>query len=147
WYVAMVSDATGATTFEYGKFGVPLDPTNPNPNANTPVKIGDADAGSYDIAGGVITITLSNSKAENIQAGQSLTALNSRTYLSQPNVGPKSQRNASDITDDGGYTLIGNGACNTSPPTAVLLAKPTSGFAPLSVTFTGSKSFDPDGEA
>lgn len=147
WYVAMKSDALGALTFEYGKFGVPLDPTNPNPNANAPVKLGDADSGSYDIAGGVITITLSTSKAENIQAGQSLTALNLRTFLSQPDVGPKSQRNASDITDDAGYTLIGNAACNTSPPTAVLNAKPTSGFAPLKVTFSGAHSFDSDGEA
>jgi PKD domain len=147
WYVGMKTDATGATSFEYGKFGVPLDPTNPNPNANTPVKLGDVDSGTYDIASGVITITLSTSNAENIHAGQSLTALNARTFMSQPDSGPKSQRNASDVTDDATYALIGNDACNTNPPTAVLSAKPTSGFAPLKVTFDGSKSFDSGGDS
>jgi hypothetical protein len=146
-YVGMKTDATGATSFEYGKFGVPLDPTNPNPNANTPVKLGDVDSGTYDAVNGVITITLSNSKAENIHAGQSLTALNARTFMSQPDAGPKSQRNASDITDDATYTLIGNAACATNPPTAVLSGKPTNGFAPLKVTFDGSGSFDPAGDS
>src|SRR5207249_7605210 len=78
-YVAMRTDATGAMSFEYGKFGVPLDPTNPNINANTPSPLGAADAGSYNQATGVITIQLANSKAENIGAGQTLAGLNVRT--------------------------------------------------------------------
>src|SRR5205085_1511072 len=64
WYVAMRSDATGAVSFEYGKFGVLLQivPPDPNPNANTPVKLGDADSGVYDPITGLLRITLSNDK-------------------------------------------------------------------------------------
>jgi hypothetical protein len=119
FYVAMRTDAQGVPSFEYGKFGVPLDATNPNPNANTPVKLLDADSGSYDVATGTITITLSTSKAEGVQAGQSLSRLNVRTYFGRNGVpGQRSQNNASDISTDGGYTLVGNASCaqvNTPP--------------------------------
>ena len=114
WYVAMRTDAAGATSFEYGKFGVPLDTSGngvPNPNSNTPVKVGDADSGTYDLATAVIIIKLSTSKAENVQAGQTLGGLNARTFLNRPDAGQRSQNNASDITDDGDYRLVGNGAC------------------------------------
>jgi hypothetical protein len=114
WYVAMRTDAAGATSFEYGKFGVPLDTSGngvPNPNSNTPVKVGDADSGTYDLATGTIIIKLSNSKAENIHAGLTLSGLNARTFLNRPDTGQRSQNNASDITDDGDYRLVGNGAC------------------------------------
>ena len=111
FYVAMKTEATGAVHFEYGKFGVPLDPTAPNPNANLPVKIGDADGGSYNPATGVLTITLSASKAEGVQARQALNGLNARTFFMQPDAGQKSQRTAADITSDGSYVLSGNGRC------------------------------------
>lgn len=111
FYVAMTTDATGAMSFEYGKFGVPLDPTAPSPTANTPAKLGDA-TGSYDPATGVLTIILPDSKAENIQTGQPLNGLNVRTFLNQPNVGQKGQRTASDITGNGSYLLNGNGLCH-----------------------------------
>ena len=146
-YVAMRTDATGATSFEYGKFGVALDPTNPNPNANTPVMLGAADQGSYSQATGVIRIVLSNSKAENIQAGQSLVGLNVRTYLNRPDPGQRSQNNASDITGNSNYTLVGNASCFCyvdRPPVAALAASPTSGQAPLTVNFDASGSSDPD---
>lgn len=112
FYVAMKTDATGATSFEYGNFGppLPLDGSPPAPNANTPTKLGDA-SGTYDAAGGVITITIPNSVAENVHAGQTLSALNVRTYLARPDAGQKSQNNANDITADGSYTLVGNAAC------------------------------------
>jgi hypothetical protein len=110
-YVAMRSDATGAVTFEYGDFGPPLDPTNPAPNANTPTKVGDADSGTFDPAEGVITITVSNSKLENVAVGNDLAGLNVRTYFNRPDPGQRSQNNASDITDDSSYTLRGNAFC------------------------------------
>lgn len=120
YYVAMKTNASGVASFEYGKFGVPLDttvppaiPPNVNPNANTPVKIGDVDSGFYDVANGVITITLSNFKAENIQAGQSLVDLNVRTFLARPDGGQRSQNNASDITGNATYRLAGNASCQT----------------------------------
>src|SRR5437870_3799525 len=36
-WIGMKSDTAGALSFQYGKFGVPLDPTGLNLNANTPV--------------------------------------------------------------------------------------------------------------
>jgi hypothetical protein len=111
----MKSDATGALSFQYGKFGVPLDATNPNPNANTPVVVGDADSGTANFATGVVTIVLSNSKAENVSAGGSLSNINIRTYFARPDAGQKSQNNASDITGNSTYTLSGNAACCNNP--------------------------------
>ncbi len=115
FYVAMTTDASGATSFEYGNFGVALDPTNPSPTANTPVKIGDADSGSYDPATGLITITLSNSKAEMADggygAGNDLSGVNVRTFYNRADPGQRSQNNASDITVDGSYHIVGNAAC------------------------------------
>ena len=114
WYVAMRTDAMGVPSFEYGKFGVALDPLNPNQNANTPMFIGAADSGSYDQAAGIIKITLSNSKAEDVHGPpmpSSLSGLNVRTYFNRPDPGQRSQNNASDITADGSYTLVGNAFC------------------------------------
>ena len=119
-YVAMRTDLNGAPSFEYGRFGVALDPTNPNQNANTPTKIGDADAGSsYNPLTGVIRIVLSKSKLRAFEGGASkylpgsdLSALNVRTYFNRPDPGQRSQNNASDITPDGSpYTLVGNESC------------------------------------
>jgi fibronectin type III domain protein/dockerin type I repeat protein len=122
FYVAMKTDATGAESFEYGNFGppLPLDGSVPPANANTPTRLGSADSGNYNVATGVITITLSDSVAENIHAGQSLGALNVRTFFARPDTGQKSQNNASDITPNGDYTLIGNAACQ--PPVHLLSA-------------------------
>jgi PKD repeat protein len=142
WYVAMKTDATGALSFEYGKFGVS---TIGNPNVSTPMKLGDADSGTYDVATGVVTIVLSNSKAENVAAGNSLAAVNVRTYLARPDSGTKTQSTADDITSDGNYTLVGNAACAlNAAPTAKLVATPEQGNPPLTVAFDGSASTDPD---
>lgn len=120
-YVAMRTDANGVPSFEYGKFGVPLalPPEIPNPNANTPVFIGAADAGSsYDPVTGIIRIVLSNGKlrafdggAATYVAGTGLPGTNVRTYFNRPDPGQRSQNNASDITGDGSYVLGGNAAC------------------------------------
>jgi PKD domain len=152
FYVAMVTDAGGTPSFEYGKWGVPLDATNPNCNSNTPMKVGDADSGNYDVANGVITITVSDSNLENIHAGQTLAAVNARTFFNRPFppacgclLCQRSQNNASDITNDSAYTLLGNAFCvSDHAPTAQLAASPTDGAAPLVVNFDGSASSDPD---
>lgn len=132
YYVGMKTDAAGNLSFEYGKFGVPLDATNPNPNANVPVKLGDADSGSYNVATGLVTITLSNSKAENVALGQSLSRVNVRTYFARPDdpvtgPGPKTQSTASDITGDGNYTLVGNAACSLTVPLLDVVSRKTHG--------------------
>src|SRR5207249_1503046 len=114
-------------------------------NANVPVTIGNADNGSYDVATGVVTIGLSNSKAENIQAGQSLSNLNVRTFFAKPDGGPRAQAIASDITANATYVLVGNASCHVNQaPLAVLHASPLSGAPPLMVNFDGSGSSDPD---
>src|SRR5438046_9527504 len=99
----MKSDLTGALSFQYGKFGVPLDATNPDPNANTPVSFGNADSGTYDIASGVVTITISNSKFRSIDGGAStsvanpsLAAINVRKYFDRPPAAQQSQQHANE---------------------------------------------------
>src|SRR5438874_9511075 len=152
-WVGMKSDLTGALSFQYGKFGVPLDAMNPDPFANTPVSFGNADCGNYDVASGVVRITISNSKLRSIDgraskyvANTSLGAINVRTYLARPDAGQKSQNNASDITGNGAYTLVGNAFCYVNRlAVASLSASPTQGTAPLTVSFDGSASTDPDG--
>jgi PKD repeat protein len=152
-WVGMKTDVTGTLSFEYGKFGVPLDPTNPDPFANTPISFGTADDGSYDVTSGVVTITISNSKFRAIDGGateyianSSLPDLNVRTYIARPDGGQRSQNNANDITGNGIYTLFGNASCIVNrPPVASLSASPTEGTAPLTVAFDGSASSDPDG--
>ncbi|HEY0078553.1 MAG TPA: Calx-beta domain-containing protein, partial [Pyrinomonadaceae bacterium] len=130
FYVAMKSDAAGTVRFEYGKFGVALDATNPNPNANIPVKLGDADGGTYNPSSGVITISLAYSKAENLQVGNSLNGVNARTFFNQPDSGPKSQRNSSDITGEGSYKLVGSAVCTSTSPTPTPSATPTPSPSP-----------------
>ena len=155
-FVCMKTDATGAESFVYGDFGPPLPIGGvPPPNANTPTPLGNADFGSYDPATGVITIKLSDSNADQggLGPGDALGGLNVRTYLARPDAGQKSQNNASDITANGTYTLVGNGSCfcaAAQPPVAGLSASPVSGPAHLVVQFDGSSSTDPnlaDGDA
>jgi len=149
-FVAMKTDAAGALSFVYGDFGPPLDPLNPAPNANTPTVLGNADFGSFDAATGLATLRLSDNLLDQggRAPGQDLTGVNVRTYLARPDAGQRSQNNASDISADGSYSLVGNAACFCMvdhAPSAGLTAAPTSGMAPLTVRFDGSSSFDPDG--
>jgi hypothetical protein len=132
-WVGMKSDAGGVVRFEYGKFGVPLPiPSVPNPNANTAVKLGDADAGTYNPGSGVITITVSLSKLENLQIGNTLSAINARTFLNQVDSGPKSQRTAADITGEGSYLVAGTAGCptGTPSPTPTPTPSPSPGASP-----------------
>lgn len=137
-WVGMKTDLQGNISFQYGKFGVPLDtsvpPNGENPNANTPVSFGNADSGSYDVASGVVTITVSNSKlraidggAQKYTAGTALSALNVRTYLARPDAGQKSQNNANDITTDNEYALRGNSVCATGVPILGAVSRKTHG--------------------
>ena len=120
-YVAMRTDSAGTPTFEYGKFGIPINtspPPPPDPNANSPKRIGDADTGSYNPLTGEIQIQISNSKFQAIDGGATkyiggsgLASINVRTYFNRPDPGQRSQNNASDITGNSAYTLVGNTAC------------------------------------
>jgi hypothetical protein len=151
-FIAMKTDATGATSFVYGNFGpaLPLDGSIPPANANTPTVIGNCDSGTYDPVSGLITITLATNEVDDtaVGPGTELSAVNVRTYLARPDAGQKSQNNANDITGDGSYTLVGNGNCFCyvdQPPVARMTASTASGNTPLTVTFNGAGSSDPDG--
>ncbi|HST30819.1 MAG TPA: hypothetical protein VLK27_08280 [Chthoniobacterales bacterium] len=151
-YVAMKTDVTGAVSFDYGKFGIPLNevpPPPPDPNANTPKSYGAPDSGSYDPATGIVRITISNNKYRAIDggsgkyvAGTGLSALNVRTYLARPDAGQKSQNNANDITPNGSYTLAGNASCasNVLPILSVVSAKThgSAGEFDIPLPYTGN---------
>jgi hypothetical protein len=138
-YVAMKTDATGVVSFDYGKFGIPLNevpPPPPDPNANTPKSAGAPDSGTYDVATGLVRITISNSKFRAIDggagkyiAGTALSAINVRTYLARPDAGQKSQNNANDITPDGSYSLSGNASCQKTVPMIGVVSTKTHGTA------------------
>ncbi|MCA1593762.1 MAG: PKD domain-containing protein [Acidobacteria bacterium] len=137
-YVAMKTDATGAISYEYGKVSPP--------NVNAPTKQGVADSGSYDAATGTITITISNSKVDNVVAPQALSGLDARTFFDRVDGQPVTGLQATDTTAAGSYQLVGNAACKPNAlPVAVLNATPTSGIAPLGVNFDASGSSDSDG--
>ncbi len=129
-YVAMVTDANGVPTFEYGKFGIAINtspPPLPDPNANAPKRYGAPDSATYDPLSGLVRITIAKSKLRAIDGGSGkyvintdLAGTNVRTYfnradyVSDPNAAVRSQRsqnNASDITSDATYTLRGNAVC------------------------------------
>ena len=136
-YVALKTDATGAPSYEYGKVSPP--------NANIPTKQGAADSGSYDPATGTITITVSNSKVDNVTAPQALSSLDARTFFDRVDGQPVTGLQATDTVPAGSYQLVGNDSCKpNAPPTAVLSATPTSGIAPLTVNFSAAASSDPD---
>ncbi|HEX7176967.1 MAG TPA: PKD domain-containing protein [Pyrinomonadaceae bacterium] len=139
-YVAMKTSATGAISYEYGKVAPP--------NANLPTRVGDADAGTFDPATGTITITISNSKLDNVGVGQGLNTLDARSFWNRADGQPVTGLQATDTTPAGGYELVGNAACEPNEaPVAVLTATPKSGLAPLNVAFNAAGSTDADGDA
>src|SRR6202011_991014 len=126
----------------------------PDPNANTPKPYGAADSGSYDVASGVVRITISNDKLRMIDggaskyvAGTSLNALNVRTYLARPDAGQKSQNNANDITPDGSYTVVGNDICapNLVPILSVVSAKTHGGAGEFDIALPYTGNAQPAG--
>jgi hypothetical protein len=154
-FVGMKTDVTGAVSFNYGKFGIPLNevpPPPPDPNANTPKSYGATDSGSYDVASGVVRITISNDKLQMIDggaskyiAGTNLNALNVRTYLARPDAGQKSQNNANDITPNGGYTLVGNASCAKNVELLSVVSTKTHGTAgtfDVNLPLTGSPGIE-----
>jgi len=135
-WVGMLTDQTGTITYEYGNFNVPLDPLgNPgNPNADKAEKVGDADSGSYNPATGEIRITVSNSKLENIQVGQSMSNIVVRTFLAKDPSEFKRAQTAADITDPSHYGLVGNAACLQTVPLASVVSRKThTGVGPFDI--------------
>lgn len=139
-YVAMRTDAAGTPTFDYGKFGhaIILGPPPPPPDGgeNIPVMFGAADGGSYNPQTGLITVTVSKSKYRAIDGGSPkynpgsfLAGINVRTLFNRPGPGPRSQGNASDITDNSNYSIVGNASCAPAPDIASAVSRKTHGTA------------------
>ncbi|MGI9087730.1 MAG: hypothetical protein ACR2HH_08345 [Chthoniobacterales bacterium] len=145
-YLAMVTDAAGTPRFEYGKFGIPINtspPPLPDPSANAPTKFGDADSGTFDPLTGLIKITLAKSKLRTIDggsakylAGTDLAGINVRTYFNRPDYqsdasapvrSQRSQNNASDISDNSNYALVGNASCALAPTIASAVSRKAHG--------------------
>src|SRR5262249_26320107 len=137
-YVAAKTNAVGTVSYEYG--------TISPPNANLPTRIGAADDGSYDPATGVIRIRIANAKIDGVAAGQTLVGLTARTFA-RPDGLPLTQTAAQDFAPTGQYVLVGNASCRPNmAPIATLSRTPDEGCVPLTVTFDGSPSTDPDGD-
>ena len=136
YYVGMNSNAGGAAavTFEYGVV---------TSNGNVPIMLGTPDAGSVE-ASGVIRVAVANNLVGNPGAGAALSLLSGRNFAGNGNA-TVTKTSAVDSTADGSYTLVGNNACRpNAAPIAVLTATPTSGVPPLTVSFSGAGSSDPD---
>ncbi len=137
-FVDMRSDATGQVSFKYGTFAV----TNGVYGSPSTV-LGDADAGSTYNANGTITIVVSRSKIGNPAVGSALQGFLMRVRIDPVGITPDNMPDS--LAPDGSYTVVGNEACRPNlAPVAKLTANPTTGTAPLTVTFDGSGSTDPD---
>jgi PKD repeat protein len=106
--------------------------------------LGAADDGSYDTTNGIIRIVIANSHVDGVAAGQTLTALNARTFT-RPDGLPVTQSASQDFSPAGQYNLVGNDDCRANvAPIATLSRSPDEGCVPLTVTFDGSPSTDSD---
>jgi PKD repeat protein len=103
---------------------------------------GTADTGSTFNANGTILIIIDNSKVSSPAPGNQLVNIYGETQLEVGAAGTGLLETI-DSTSAGRYILIGNQACALK---AVLTVNPSSGSAPLTVTFSGANSTDPDGQ-
>lgn len=145
WFVAMVTDQAGtnAGTPVY-RYGHTTTGTGGIRTLNTD---GTVDFGS-ETADGTITIAISKPTVT-ATGGLAFPAL--RVGETLTNINAITQQSAGvllatvDSTGNGTYTIAGNLSCRpNTPPVAALTASPTSGVAPLTVSFDGSASSDPD---
>ena len=136
-FVAMDTTSNPATPeFTYGHVTT-LATGNPSL-----VTDGTADTGSTFNANGTILIIIDNSKVSSPAPGDQLVNLYGETQLEVGAAGTGLLETI-DSTSAGRYILIGNQACALK---AALTANPSSGSAPLTVTFSGANSTDPDGQ-
>lgn len=137
-YVAARSDALGALTFEHGRVSYPLVYASPAPNqGNIPTKFGAAQ-GSYDAVKGIITITITNDKVDNVGANQQLLSMEARSFLGRNDALPINQNTSSDFATAASYTLVGNESCNLPPaaPTNLTATSPQAGPPRGEITLT-----------
>ena len=104
-YVIMRATALGGVAYKYGKISPP--------NLNQATDLGDAVSGSYS-ADGTIKITITSAQADNVTAGQDLSAVEVRTFAVNLSGQPSSQATSIDHTNPASYTLVASGVC-TAP--------------------------------
>jgi Uncharacterized conserved protein len=164
WYLAMkVPDATQSSGFRYAGVRMDASPTGPifssyvpgtNTSGGTDGRFVDSSkpadpASSYDPNTGTITIIVPASDL-GLADGSVIRGFVAGSTQSSDvaNVGAGATEVWDAMPDSlafaGSYT-INNQTCRpNTAPTAALTATPTSGFAPLTVNFSGAGSSDPD---
>jgi PKD repeat protein len=137
------TDDKDAFSFMTGKGTVTLNVTSPSPSPNLDIK-----AGLYDSLG---VLVASADSAASLNATITYAAPAAGTYtLVVDGVGKGDLATGySDYGSLGEYTISGTivNPGVAQPPVAVAAATPASGNAPLTVQFTGSGSYDPDGQS
>ena len=110
--------------------------------------MGNLDAASNANADGTITLVLPKSAIGNPTAGQAITSVFGSVRLTLPSVLPGTggtNETIPDSTGTGSYQLRASNLClPNTPPLARLSAGSESGTVPLTVSFDGSISVDPD---
>jgi PKD repeat protein len=165
WYLAMkVPDSTQTSGFRYTGVRMDAGATGPtfssyvpgtNSSGGTDGRFVDSSkpangASSYDPNTGTITIVVPISDLGLSVGSQVVGFVAGSTQTSDvANVGAGATEVWDGMPDSlafvGSYTVASNQTCRpNTPPTAVLTASPTSGFAPLMVNFSGAGSSDPD---
>jgi uncharacterized repeat protein (TIGR01451 family) len=143
YFVDMETDVTGAVTFSYGHVTTVQGQTVDQAD-------GAADPASNFQPDGSITLVAQNSLVGAPAAGTILRPINANTaqLIGAFGTGVNVFVDSAPQTPPGtaSYTLVGNSSCQTNlPPTAVLTAAPNAGPLPLTVSFDGSGSSDPNG--
>ena len=142
WFVSMVTSDGAAPTFTYGTTGVFQGASR------VFVTLGNLDPASNFNPDGTITLVLPKSAIGNPQPGQALSSLFGSVRATVPSAIPGTggtNETIPDSTGTGSYALRSANLClpNTAP-LARLTADRISGPAPLTVTFNGANSSDPD---
>ena len=134
------TNAQGAPSFEYGHVAV-------GPSGSDDVVDGALDSDSGYSADGTIRLVAEDANIGGLAAGNVLQQVHATTQLLAGGSGTGVLQTM-DTTVNGSYTLVGNASCQpNNPPVAALAASPVSGTAPLTVQFSGSGSYDPDGDS
>jgi PKD repeat protein len=142
WFVSMVTSDNVAPAFTYGSTGVFQDASR------VFTTLGNLDAASNANANGTITLVLPKSAIGNPTPGQAITSIFGSVRLSLPSALPGTggtNETIPDSTGTGSYQLRASNLClPNTPPLARLTAGSESGTVPLTVSFDGSTSVDPD---
>jgi hypothetical protein len=143
WFVGMTSEG-GSNHFVYGTYGL-TDATATS--VSTYTIVGDIDPASTMNADGTIVLIANRALFGDLQVGENLTAFVARTGPMVNSSTPIAGGAQDDTTGGSAYQVAGNQACDLAgAPLAILRASPSSGGAPLHVTFDGRDSTTDDGQ-